>query len=227
MQKIKIMTVIFLLSVLSACSIGNNTIKKRVQIKTEETEQQQTTFMRGTVMLSSQKRKLELSVLDYSYNEMVIAISVANESEENFVFSGENVEVLQQRLGNIYPAKIYDYEELLVNAANDANYATLSDFGSKALSVGTSFIPFGDVVVSLGNALLSMAEQGVSHQERINSLVTAQLNQMYLRQHTLKPTSDYGGILKIQFPAELIKGDRVTFNIAIGDEIESFNFICS
>ncbi|NOQ37201.1 MAG: hypothetical protein GQ569_15130 [Methylococcaceae bacterium] len=199
--------------------------KKRVTIDAAPTAHQESAFMRGGVKLSSDNHKSELTVVDYSHDEMVVAISIANNKTESFLFSDKNIKAQHLHSNKGFNAKIYSYEELLAEYGN-SDYATVMQVGSTAASIGTAFIPFGGIAMSLGRLLFSLADQGVSHKDRVNSLVASQLNQLYLRQHTVEVDKEYGGIVKIGFAEELKRGDKVLFNISIGNTIESFTFVC-
>lgn len=200
--------------------------KSRVNITAAPIEQQNSAFMRGGVKLASKNHKTELTVVDYSHDEMVVAISVANDKTEPFLFSEKNITSQHLHLDQGANAKIYSYEELLAEYGK-SDYSTIAQVGQTAASIGAAFIPFGGIALSLGSLLYSLSEQDVSHQDRINSLVQSDFNQTYLRQHTIDPKADYSGIVKIGFSEELAMGDKVLFNVSIDNKTESFTFVCN
>lgn len=221
MHRLVIMLAISLTFLVSGCSNP----KKRVTIQAAPTENQVSAFMRGGVKLSSSEYKTELTIVDYSDHEMVIALSVKNETDAPVTFSEQNITARHLYEGKRFKTKVYGYEELLTEY-QDSGYSPMVQVGTTAVSIGTYFIPYGGIAMSLGSLLFSLAEQGVSHKDRINSLVASQLNQLYLRQHTIAPDTEYGGILKIGFKEELRAGDKVLFNVSVGERIESFSFVC-
>ncbi len=221
MHKFAIMLTISLTVFVSGCSSP----KKRVTIQAAPTKNQVSAFMRGGVKLSSTDNKTEMTLVDYSDHEMVVALSVKNETDAPVMFSDQNITARHLYEGKSFRTKVYSYEELLAEYQN-SSYSPMMQVGTTAVSIGTSFIPYGGIAMSLGSLLFSLAEQGVSHKDRINSLVASQLNQLYLRQHTIDPDTEYGGILKIGFKEELRTGDKVLFNVSVGEKIESFSFVC-
>ena len=218
-------SVVLPLAILGLALSSGCATQKRVTLSASPTAQQSSAFMRGGVKLSSKSNKVEVTVVDYSYDEMVVAISIANNKSEPFLFSEKNISSQHLHLDQDTNAKIYSYEELLAEYSN-SSYSAMVKVGQTATGIGTTFIPFGGIAMSLGNLLFSLSEQGISHKDRINSLVASQLNQLYLRQHTVDPKKEYGGIVKIGFSEDLASGDKVLFNVAIGNKTESFTFVC-
>lgn len=218
-------SVVLPLAILGLALNSGCATQKRVSLSTAPTAQQNSAFMRGGVKLSSKTNKLELTVVDYSYDEMVLAISIANNKSTPILFSEKNLSSQHWHSNQKINAKIYSYEELLAEYS-DSSYSTMVQVGQTATRIGTNFIPFGSIAMSLGNLLFSLSEQGISHKDRINSLVASQLSQMYLRQHTIEPKAEYGGIMKIGFSEQLAPGDKVLVNVALGDKTETFTFVC-
>lgn len=218
-------SIVLPLAILGLTLTSGCATQTRVTITTSPTAQQNAAFMRGGVKLSSKNQKMEVTVVDYSYDEMVVAISVANDKPEPLLFSEKNITVQQLHSGQPINAKIYNYEELLAEYS-DSSYSAMVQVGQTASSIGAGFIPFGSIAMSLGNLLFSLSEQGLSHKDRINSLVASQLSLMYLRQHTLEPKAEYGSIVKIGFSEQLNTGDKVLLNVTIGNKTESFTFVC-
>jgi hypothetical protein len=215
------------LSFVVAISILNTgcSSQNRVSIAASPTPQQNTAFMRGGVKLSSKNHKIALTVVDYSTTEMLAAISLANDKTQPFLFSEKNISVQHFRSDKTVNAKVYSYEELRAENSNSDNSA-LGQIGATAASIGSSFIPFGSIAMSLGYLAYSLYDQDNTNKNRIDSLVAAQLDQLYLRQNTIEPQQEYEGIVKIGFSEELKVGDKVLFNLILDDKTEGFTFVC-
>lgn len=199
--------------------------QKRIGISSAPAAQQNSVFMRGGVKLLSKNHKTELTIVDYSEDEMVASISLTNDTNKAFVFSEKNITARHQRLNRISNAKIYSYEELLAEYS-DTDYSAVSQVGQTAASIGASFIPFGNIALTLGSLLYSLSSQGLTNKSRIDSIVSAQLGEAYLRQQTVNAKTEYGGIVKIGFEEGLAKGDKVLFTVTIADQTETFTFVC-
>jgi len=198
----------------------------RVMIHPQTVDDQTITYARGGTVIHSQTAlKPELTIIDYAYDEMVIGLSVTNTTKEPVLFSEKNIQVELQTLGESQPAIIYSFEQLIDEAAERGDSA-LYQVGNTAVGIGVGFIPFGGIAYSMGHLFYSLDGSSQTHQERVDALTFSQLNQNYLRQQTIKPESNYTGILKIGFENDLEEGDNIIFQVSAGDEIEKFNFTC-
>jgi hypothetical protein len=216
MKKFIILTLIFL----NACS------SDRVLVKPQLSDGQTVTYERGKSKLRSKSSlKPELIVMDYSYDEMIIGVTISNSTSEAITFSEKNVEVELLSEDEPEAVTVYSFEQLAEEAAERGG-DTAKQVGGTAASIGAGFIPFGSIAYSVGRLFYSLGSSTGGHEKRIDSLTFSQLSQVYLRQQTVEPDSDYSGILKIGFEDELEEGDTIIFKVSSGDTIEKFKFIC-
>lgn len=195
-------------------------------VQPQASTEQTVTFVRGQPRLHAKSfLNPELTLMDYSYDEMVIGLTLSNTTSESIVFSEKNIKVELHSEDEIQSATVYSFEQLAEDAA-EREEDTLEQVGGTAASIGAGFIPFGSVAYSVGNLFYSIGNDTNGHQKRLDSLTFSQLSQVYLRQHTLEPESSYSGILKIGFEDELEAGDSIIFHVSSGDNIEKFKFIC-
>lgn len=215
-------SLIILFSILLAGCSAN-----RVQLEPQLINAQTVTYVRGSSKLNSQSLlKPELAVLEYSSDEMVIALAVTNLTVEPILFSEKNLTVNLLSSGELQAATIYRYEQLVGEAA-EKGYNTAGQVGNTAVSIGASFIPFGGIALSVGRLFYSIGSQNTeSYEERVDNLTFSQLNQNYIRQQTIEPGAKYSGILKIGFENDLEIGETIIFTLSAEDEIEKFIFNC-
>lgn len=199
----------------------------RVQLQPQVINDQTVTYDRGGSKLNSQSLlKPELSVLEYSSDEMVVGLTVTNSTISPILFSENNLAVDLLASGELQAGTVYSYEQL-ADEAIDKGYDTAVQVGNTAASIGVGFIPFGHVFYSVGRLFYSIGSQNTeSHEERIDKLTFSQLNKNYLRRQTINPGERYSGILKVSFDNELEAGNTVIFSLLSGDEVEKFNYIC-
>lgn len=214
-------SIIFLIILaISGCS------SNRVQLNPRAINNQKVSYARGGAKFHSQSTlKSELTVLDYSYDEMVIGISITNSTKESILFSEKNVTVNLLVSGEIQATHVYNFEQLAAEAA-EKGYKTAALVGNTAAGIGAGFVPFGGIAYSVGRLFFALGSQDEGHQERVDKLTYSQMNQNYLRQQTIVPDETYSGFLKIAFEGILEPENTVIVQIAVGDEIEKFNFIC-
>lgn len=217
MKKLIILTIIFI----SACS------SNRVLVKPQVINDQTISYVRGNTRLHSQTfLESELTILDYSYDEMVISLTINNTSAESITITEKNIKVeLLNTEGVQQKASIYSYDQLATEVAENSDN-TLGQVGGTAAGIGASFIPFGSIAYSIGRLFYSIGSNTEGHQKRIDKLTYSQLSQLYFRQQTVEPESSYSGILKIGFEEELEEGDKIIFSVRSSLGIESFNFTC-
>lgn len=210
--------IILVTVLLAGCSAN------RVQLEPQLSNGQTVTYDRGNVKINSQS---ELTVLEYSSDKMVVGLTVTNSSDVPVLFSENNLSVNQVSDGNLQAGTIYSFEEVAEEAA-DKGYDTAVQVGNTAASIGASFIPFGGIVYSVGRLIFSIGSQQSteSHEERVDRVAFSQLNKNYLRQQTIEPGAIYSGVLMIGFEDDLEAGDKVIFNLSIGDEVEKFDLVC-
>ena len=217
MKKVIVLAFVFV----AACS------SSRVQLEPQVTSDQTITFDRGGSKLNSQSLlKPELSVLEYSSNEMVVGLTVTNSTINSILFSENNLAVDLLASGELHSGTVYSYEQLAEEAA-EKGYDTAVQVGNTAASIGVGFIPFGNIFYSVGRLFYSVGSKNTeSHEERIEKLTFSQLNKKYLRKQTINPGDRYSGILKIGFDNELEVGNTVIFSLFAGDVVEKFNYTC-
>ncbi len=206
---------------LVACS------SNRVVIHPQVLNKQTITYARGGPQLHSQTiLQPELTILDYSYDEMVAALTVTNTTSEPILFSEKNLKVELSRSGDLIPATVYSYEQI-VEQASEAGGSTAARVGDTAVGIGVGFIPFGGIAYTVGKLFYSLSSQNnEAHQKRIDSITFSQMNKNYLRKQTLQPGEDYSGIVKIGFEDDLQEGDQIIFQVIENNETEKFNFVC-
>ena len=212
---------VLLVALLSGCS------SSRVQVSPQATDDQKITYVRGGAKVHSQSTlKAELTVLDYSYNEMVIGLSVTNSTLESMIFSEKSVVVERIVDGEIETAQVFNFEQL-TEQASERGYKTAALVGRTTVGIGASFIPFGGIAYSIGSLFYAIGSQDSGHQERVDKLVYSQMSKDYLRQQTVEPSGRYSGVLKIGFDDELEPEDKVIFTVSdSNNNVEKFNFIC-
>ena len=219
-------TIILMLSIaVLTLNLGCSSNEKRVALDAAPVNSQNKSFIRGGVKLSSQDKKREITVVDYSFNAMIVAVSIENNDKQSLVFSDKNIKVQHVSSNKTYQTKVFSYDELL-NQSAGSGHSAIKTVGSTAVSIGSQFVPFGGQIVTLGKLLFSLSQQGVAHEDRIDAVVSSQLDKMYLRQHTVEANAKYGGIIKINFTEELKTGDKIVFNVSTSNKTESFTFIC-
>lgn len=217
MKKIIILAFIFV----AGCS------SSRVQLQPQVINDQTITYDRGGSKLNSQSLlKPELSVLEYSSDEMVVGLTVTNVTINPILFSETNLSVDLLASGELQAGTVYSYEQLAEEAV-DKGYDTAVQVGNTAASIGVGFIPFGHVFYSVGRLFYSIGSQNTeSYEERIDKLTFSQLHKNYLRKQTIKPGERYSGILKVGFDNAIEAGNTVVFSLSAGSEVEKFNYIC-
>ncbi|OQK16440.1 hypothetical protein AU255_00590 [Methyloprofundus sedimenti] len=199
----------------------------RVQLQPRLINDQTITYVRGNSKLNSQSvLKPELTIIEYSLDEMLISLTVTNTTSEPILFSESNLTVELLASGELQAGTVYTFEQLAKEAA-DRGYDTAAQAGNTAAGVGVGFIPFGGIIYSVGRLFYSVGSQSSeSYEERIDKLTFTQLNQNYLRQQTIEPGELYSGVLKIGFENDLEVGNTVIFSLSAGGEVEKFTFIC-
>lgn len=215
---------ILLLSVILLAGCSAN----RVKLEPHVINNQTVTFVRGSSKLNSNALlKAELAVLEYSSNEMVIALSVTNPALESILFSENNLTANRLALGVLQHAIVFQYDEL-VGEASEKGYGTAGKVGNTAISIGASFIPFGGIALSVGRLFYDIGSSSASesHEERVERLTYSQLDKNYIRRQTIEPGGQYSGILKIGFEDDLEAGDSVIFTLSAEGDIEKFVFKC-
>lgn len=207
--------------ILSACSA------KRVVIHPQAMNKQTITYARGGPKLKSQTAlQPELTILDYSYDQMVIALTVTNTTSEPILFSEQNLQVELLGAEQSVLATVYSYEQI-VEQAEEAGVSTAARVGDTAVGIGVGFIPFGGIAYTVGKLFYSLGNQdSESHQKRINSITFSQMDKNYLRKQTIQPGESYSGIVKIGFEDDLQEGETIIFQVKANDETEKFNFVC-
>lgn len=217
MKKIIALTCVFL----TGCSTS------RVQLQPEVVNSQKVTYVRGGSKLNSQSlMKPELTVLEYSADNMAIALTVTNFTTEPILFSEENLKVDLRVSDELQAGTVYSYESVAEDAV-DKGYDTAVQVGTTAASIGAGFVPFGSIVYSVGRLFYSIGSQNSeSYEERVDKIVFSQLTQKYLRKQTVSPGESYSGILKIGFENNLEAGNTVIFSLFAGNEVEKFSFTC-
>lgn len=211
----------FLVIVISGCASNN------VQLDPKAINNQKISYERGGAKFHSQAAsQFELTILDYTQNEMVIGVSVTNSTLEPIPYSEKNVTVEWVYKDEVKEAHIYNFEEL-AEVAEEKGYRTGTLVASTAAGIGASFIPFGGIAYSVGSMFYAIGSQNSQgHQQRIDKLVYSQLNKNYLRRQTIAPGEKYSGILKIGFEDTLEAENIIIIQVAVGDEIEKFHFTC-
>jgi uncharacterized protein YceK len=214
-------TFLLLAILLTGCSAS------RVQIHPIVINNQAVTYARGNIKLNSQTGlKPELTILDYSLDEILIGLTVTNTTNESILFSEKNLTVDLVASDKSEVGTVYTFDQLAEEAA-DEGYDTATQVGSTAAGIGSGFIPFGSIAYSIGRLFYSVGSQSAaSHEENIDKLTYTQLNSTYLRQHTLEPEASYSGILKIGFADDIKAGDTIIFTLSAGGEVEKFKFNC-
>jgi hypothetical protein len=200
---------------------------KRVMLHPQTVENQTITYARGGAVLHSQTTlKPELTIIDYSIDEMLIGLSVTNTTPNPILFSEKNIQIDLLTSEGSQRATVYSFEQLREEAA-ESDDSSLYDAGNTAVGIGVGFIPFGGIAFSVGQLVYSLGDKNnQTNQNRIDALTFSQLHQNYLRKHTIEPESSYAGILKIGFENDLEEGDIITFHVITEGEIEKFNFTC-
>ena len=212
----------FLIFVISGCASTNS-----VQLDPKAINNQQISYERGGAKFNSQAAsKFELTILDYTQNEMVIGVSVTNSALEPMLYSEKNITVEWVYKDEVKEAHIYNFEEL-AEVAEEKGYRTGTLVASTAAGIGASFIPFGGIAYSVGSLFYAIGSQdSQGHQQRIDKLVYSQLNKNYLRRQTIAPGETYSGILKVGFEDSLKAENIIIIQVAVGDEVEKFHFTC-
>jgi hypothetical protein len=217
MKRLIILTLIFL----NACS------SSRVQVIPQANNDQTVTFERGKAKVHSKSFfKPELIIMDYSYDEMIIRLSITNSTSKAIIFSEKNIEVELHSTDEKETATVYSFEQLADEAAENGDQ-TAEQVGGTAASIGAGFVPFGSIAYSVGRLFYSIGNSTGGHEKRIDTLTFSQLSQVYLRQQTVEPDNSYSGILKIGFEEEPEDGDIIIFEVSTGDKVEKFKFICT
>lgn len=215
MKKLIIVTIF-----LAGCSTN------RVQLQPQLTANQTITYARGSSKLNSQSLlKPELTILEYSFDEMVISLTVTNSTSDSILFSEKNLVVDLFSSDKLQAGIVYSFEQLKEEAA-DRNYDTTVKVGSTAVGIGAGFIPFGSIVYSIGNLFYSIGNQADSYEERVDKRTFSQLNQNYIRKQTISSGERYSGILKIGFENNFEVKDSIIFSLSARDEVEKFKYIC-
>lgn len=199
---------------------------ERVLVRPEAMNGQTVAYARGASTLQSQSPyKHRLAVIDYSYDQMVIGLSLTNPTQDPLSFSENNVTVEQQTAEKKQTATVFNYEQLVAEADEKGeDYLALA--GNTAAGVGAGFVPFGGIAYPVGRLLYTVGSDTESSQKRIDKLTYSQLNQNYLRQQTVEPGATYAGILKIGFPEVLKKNDVIVFRVFTENDSETFRFTC-
>lgn len=199
----------------------------RVELEPRLINNQTITYARGSSKLNSHSvMKPELTVIEYSTDEMLISLAVNNTTAEPILFAESNLTVELLASDELQAGTVYTFEQLAKEAA-DKGYDTAAQVGNTAAGIGVGFIPFGNIIYSIGRLFYSVGSQSSeSYEERIDKLTFTQLNQNYLRSQTIEPGGRYSGILKIGFENDLEVGDTVIFSLTAGGEVEKFNFNC-
>ena len=211
----------FLIIGISGCASNS------VQLDPKAINSQKISYERGGAKFHSKAAsKFELTILDYTQNEMVIGVSVTNSTLEPIPYSEKNITVEWVYKDEVKQAHIYNFEEL-AEVAEEKGYRTGTLVASTAAGIGASFIPFGGIAYSVGSMFYAIGSQNsTGHQQRIDKLVYSQLNKNYLRRQTIAPGETYSGILKIGFDDSLKAENTIVIQIAVGDELEKFHFTC-
>lgn len=199
-----------------------------VLLQPELSDGQEINYSRGRSKINSQSLfKPELAVLEYSEDEMVVGIGITNFTDKPLLLSEDNLVAERLSAGETEQAIIYHFDDLVKDAAK-SGYSTAYQVGDVAASVGVSFIPFGGIVYSLGKLFYSLgsSQTAGSPEERVDQLTYSQLNNNYFRQQTVAPEVEYSGILKLGFDGDFEEGDKVTFKLTVGGQVENFVFIC-
>ena len=218
MKKLLILGIIFM--TVAACS------SKRVLVHPQAINDQKITYDRGGVKLHSQSiLKPEITILDYSFDEMIIGLSVTNLTPDTILFSEQNVSVELLAEEQLEAATVYSFNQLAEEAA-ESGQSTAGQVGETAVGIGVGFIPFGGIAYSVGKMFYDIGSNSDGHEKRIDQLTFSQLNKNYLRQQTIDPGSSYSGILKIGFEENLKEGDTLIFQVSAGSEVEKFSFTC-
>lgn len=200
---------------LSGCS------SNRVLVQPVAEENQSVSYNQGQLQLKDEaSNPLELTIVDYSGDEMIIAVSVSNNGNDPFDFSDQSVKGKIISPDRHYPVNVLQYDAFLKNNSGSSDDLWRRT-GSTAVSVGSAFIPYGGLASSVAQLLLSINQDTYNSQkERIDA-------RSYLRRHTVEPNTDYGGKLKISLPKPLESGDVLMFEVSsAADEIQGFQFIC-
>lgn len=210
----------FLLLILALMLSAAGCSSTRVQVQPLAVENQSVSYDRGQLQMTSETpHPLGLTIVDYSEDEMIIEVSVANTGNDPFDFSDKSVKGKIVSPDRNYPVNILRYDAFLKNRTDTSN-TTWKRTGSTAISVGSSFIPYGGIASSVAQLLFSLGqESGATLKDRLDA-------QSYLRRHTVEPDTDYGGRLKVNLPKQLESGDVLVFQISSLDEIQDFSFIC-
>ncbi len=219
-NKMKLFLILAIM-LLTACSTN------RVRIHPQVMNKQTITYVRGGPRLHSQTiLQPELTILDYSYDEMLAGLTVTNTTPEPILFSEKNLKVELAKPEKLVPATVYSYEQIIEQAA-EAGGSTAARVGDTAVGIGVGFIPFGGIAYTVGKLFYSLGSQdSETHQKRIDAVTFSQMNKNYLRQQTLQPGESYSGIVKIGFEDNLQEGDQIIFQVIGSDETEKFNFVC-
>lgn len=210
----------FLLLILALMLAVTGCSSNRVLVQPVAEENQSVSYERGQLQLAAEaSNPLELTIVDYSGDEMIIEVSVSNNGDDPFDFSDQSVKGKIISPDQHYPVNILRYDTFLKNR-NDSSDNMWRKTGATAVSVGSAFIPYGGIASSVAQLLFSLnQETSVSLQDRIDA-------QAYLRRHTVEPNTDYGGRLKIGLPKQLESGDVLMFQVSSADEVQDFRFIC-
>ncbi len=193
----------------------------RVLVQPVVEENQSISYDKGQLQLKDKaSNPLELTIVDYSGDEMIIEVSVSNTGDDPFDFSDQSVKGKIISPDRHYPVNILRYDTFLRNSSTSSDDIWRRT-GSTAVSVGSAFIPYGGIASSVAKLLLSINQEArTPQQNRIDA-------RSYLRRHTVEPNTDYGGKLKISLPKPLESGDVLMFEVSsAADEIQDFQFIC-
>jgi len=210
-----------IIMLITACS------SNRVIIHPQVMNKQTITYARGGPQLHSQTiLQPELTILDYSYDQMVAALTVTNTTSEPILFSEQNLKVEVVNAEKSVPATVFSYEQIVEQAA-EAGGSAAARVGDTAVGIGVGFIPFGGIAYTVGKLFYSLGNQdSETHQKRIDSITFSQMNKNYLRKQTLQSGDSYSGIVKIGFEDDLQEGDKIIFQVIGNEETEKFNFVC-
>lgn len=206
---------------LAALLIVSGCASNPVVVQPVAEENQSVSYEKGQLQLKDEaSNPLKLTIVDYSGDEMIIEVSVSNNGDDPFDFSDQSVKGKIISPDRHYPVNILRYDTFLRNSSS-SNDDIWRRTRSTALSVGSSFIPYGGIASSVAQLLLSINQEArTPQQDRIDA-------QSYLRRHTVEPNTDYGGKLKISLPKPLESGDVLMFEVSsAANEIQDFQFIC-
>ncbi len=212
---------ILVIMLITACS------SNRVLIHPQVMDNQAISYDRGGPKLQSHTiLQPELKILDYSFDQMVVALAVTNATSSPILFSDQNLKVAVVNEEKSVPATVFSFEQIVEQAA-EAGGSTAAKVGDTAVGIGVGFIPFGGIAYTVGKLFYSIGSQdSETHQKRIDSITFSQINKNYLRKQTIVPGDSYSGILKVGFGDDLQEGDKIIFQVIGNEETETFNFVC-